>query len=181
MSIDTRSRLLEAACRLVLEEGVSHLTLEAVAQRAGVSKGGLLYHFSSKDRLVHGMLEYALLKFEQGIDACLESEHGPGAWLRGYIRTTFAEPDSEAALFSAIGGALLATIGTDPRLVDPYCEHERRWRESSHQDGLDAARADLIRAAVDGAWLKQVLGLARPAAGERDALCRQLLEMTRPS
>jgi Transcriptional regulator len=32
------------------------MTLEAVAARANVSKGGLLYHFPSKDALVLGMV-----------------------------------------------------------------------------------------------------------------------------
>ena len=36
----------------IKEEGVVKLTLEAVAQRAGVSKGGLLYHYPSKEALI---------------------------------------------------------------------------------------------------------------------------------
>lgn len=42
---DKKKRLLAAASEIVEEEGVVKLTLEAVAQRAGMSKGGLLYHF----------------------------------------------------------------------------------------------------------------------------------------
>src|SRR5215469_14243714 len=51
-----RERLLDAAERLVLETGAGHLTLAAVAKFAGVSKGGLLYHFPSKDSLLEAML-----------------------------------------------------------------------------------------------------------------------------
>ncbi len=42
---------------IVHEEGVEKLTLEAVAKKAGISKGGLLYHFPTKDELILGMVE----------------------------------------------------------------------------------------------------------------------------
>jgi AcrR family transcriptional regulator len=47
-SSSTRENILRAANLVVVEEGVSRMTLEAVAREAGVSKGGLLYHFPSK-------------------------------------------------------------------------------------------------------------------------------------
>ena len=50
-------RLLDAAERLVSEVGAGHLTLEAVARAAGVSKGGLLYHFPSKEALLQAMID----------------------------------------------------------------------------------------------------------------------------
>ena len=42
---DTRRRLLDAATAVVRRDGARALTLDAVAAEAGVSKGGLLYHF----------------------------------------------------------------------------------------------------------------------------------------
>lgn len=46
-SSDTKQRILDAAAEIARELGPGHLSLEAVATRAGVSKGGLLYHFPS--------------------------------------------------------------------------------------------------------------------------------------
>ena len=43
-----RIQLLEAAAAIVNEQGSEYLTLDAVAHKAGVSKGGLLYHFKNK-------------------------------------------------------------------------------------------------------------------------------------
>jgi AcrR family transcriptional regulator len=45
---DTRSQILDAAEAVVMCQGVRNLTLDAVAAHAGISKGGLLYHFRSK-------------------------------------------------------------------------------------------------------------------------------------
>jgi AcrR family transcriptional regulator len=55
-SFSTREAILRAAGRVVVEEGVSGMTLEAVACEAGVSKGGLLYRFPSKEALIASMI-----------------------------------------------------------------------------------------------------------------------------
>ena len=49
---DTRKRLLDAAAVVVRRDGAQALTLDAVAAEAGVSKGGLLYHFKTKRELL---------------------------------------------------------------------------------------------------------------------------------
>ncbi|MBN0041292.1 helix-turn-helix transcriptional regulator [Cellulosimicrobium cellulans] len=49
---------MRAFASLLVEQGERAATLEAVAERAGVSKGGLLYHFGSKDALADGLTEH---------------------------------------------------------------------------------------------------------------------------
>ena len=51
-----REKLLTAFEHLVLSEGERAATLDAVAARAGVSKGGLLYHFPHRQALVDAAL-----------------------------------------------------------------------------------------------------------------------------
>src|SRR3989337_1315491 len=48
----SREKILDAAAELVAEIGAGRLTLEAVAERAGLSKGGLLYNFPTKAALL---------------------------------------------------------------------------------------------------------------------------------
>lgn len=52
-----RSRALAAFVDLVIHHGERAATLAAVASAAGISKGGLLYHFNSKDALVTAVLD----------------------------------------------------------------------------------------------------------------------------
>lgn len=52
----SRERILDAASELVRELGAARLTLDAVAERAKLSKGGLLYNFPNKDALLLAML-----------------------------------------------------------------------------------------------------------------------------
>src|SRR2546427_10493234 len=49
-------KLLDAAEAVVVRQGISNLTLDAVAAEAGMSKGGLLDYFPTKDRLVEALL-----------------------------------------------------------------------------------------------------------------------------
>ena len=52
---DTKTAILEAAGRVVLARSVAGLTLEAVAAETKLSKGGLLYHFATKEALLAAM------------------------------------------------------------------------------------------------------------------------------
>jgi AcrR family transcriptional regulator len=47
-----RDKILDATLELIGDIGVPAVTLEGVAARAGVSKGGLLYHFRFKEQLL---------------------------------------------------------------------------------------------------------------------------------
>lgn len=120
-----RQLLLEAAGRVVLAEGAANLNLEAAAREAGVSKGGLLYHFPTKDDLIAGMVEHIGARFARTLEqerARDPDTTAPGHWLRAYIRASFA-PDQN--LF-ALSAGLLAAVATDPALLAPLRERRAR-------------------------------------------------------
>nr|WP_091743042.1 TetR/AcrR family transcriptional regulator [Marininema mesophilum] len=68
--------MLTAASDIVRERGVSKLTLEAVANRAGVSKGGMFYHFPSREDLVQAMIDELSVDFMNDIKNNLQAFHG---------------------------------------------------------------------------------------------------------
>ena len=41
----SREKILDAAVQVAIRDGILAMTLDAVAREAGVSKGGLIYHF----------------------------------------------------------------------------------------------------------------------------------------
>lgn len=53
----TRELLLEAATNLLADEGYAALRVAAVAQKAGVSLGGMLHHFPTKEAMVLAVIE----------------------------------------------------------------------------------------------------------------------------
>jgi AcrR family transcriptional regulator len=166
---ETRSLILNAANRLVIERGINQMTLEGVAQVAGVSKGGLLYHFPSKDALIEGMVEAYLADFEGRLDSHLSSDDTPRAWVRAYILASIDSPPEEIAL----SAALLAAFSVNPNLLRPMRERYAVWQGKMNQieDGT------LIRLALDGLWFSDLVGLAPPTYEQRQLLLARLLQM----
>ncbi|OAB56498.1 hypothetical protein AY599_26580 [Leptolyngbya valderiana BDU 20041] len=182
---DTRERLLDAAARVMLARGALGLTLDAVAAEAEVSKGGLLYHFPSKEVLLRAMVAHLVEATEARIAASLQGEakagaaEAPGGWLRGYL-AAWVQQTEGAAADRKLGQALLAAAAVDPRFLEDLRRQDAAWGARLRADGLDPLRALIVRLAIDGLWFNETFGLPVVAANERAALRCRLEEMTRP-
>lgn len=155
--MSTREKIVDAAMAIVREQGVAKLTLDEAAKVAGISKGGVLYHFKTKDDLIRGMVQ-------RMIDACDALHHeyyrqepeGPYRWARTVVRTAF-DPNGPAS--DPVGGALLAAITINPDLMAPIHAKYAEWIERVQSDSPDLARASLICMAMDGYVFERMLGL----------------------
>lgn len=145
------------------------MTLEAVAKEAGVSKGGLLYHFPSKDALIQGMIEQMNQEFTARIyDEYEKDDFGTnrGRWLRALIRATFTSTHLE------LSAGLIAAVLHNPELLEPNRRSYETRQALIEQDGIDPVLANIIRLAVDGLWFSELLAFAPP----REPLKAQLME-----
>ena len=180
-STATKRRILDAAEQVVLRDGVGHLTLDAAAHEAGLSKGGVLYHFPTRDSLVAAMVTRIIEQFEEDIasylpEAGTPEASAPGAFARAYVRSTLepAAPGEER-----LGAALLAAAAAEPDLLVPLQEAADGWQARLVDDGLDPAFATVIRLACDGLWLCDLFGLASPRAELRAQVGAAFEQMTR--
>lgn len=177
----SRDALLEAAVRVVLRDGLLALTLDAVAKEAGLSKGGILYHFPSKDALIAGMVEHFLRLQEADMDRRRAADPvRRGAWLRAYLDSSFDPPPGlDAAQARQLFVALLAAVAINPKLIDPVHEYTARWEQQLAADGGDPLDNLLVWLAADGLWLWELFGVF-PADGElRASLIDRLRQRTR--
>jgi len=53
---DTRGRILDAATELFNERGYAGTSIRDIAERTGMTKGSLYYHFASKDELLYAIV-----------------------------------------------------------------------------------------------------------------------------
>ncbi|WP_018923250.1 TetR/AcrR family transcriptional regulator [Salsuginibacillus kocurii] len=167
--------ILRAAAQVVQERGVLHLTLEAVAEKAGISKGGLLYHFPSKEALVEGMVHHISETYQtETAKYVSEDEHEQGKWTRAYISETFRQSTEEKDM----NAGMLAAVGINPELMAPIQEAYQKWRERIETDGLNKTDATIALLAADGLWLSQLFGLAPLDEDEREEVFRRLMEQT---
>lgn len=174
-SVPTRDAILTAAANIVLEQGASRMTLEAVAKEAGVSKGGLLYHFPSKEALIEGMIERMTLEFTDRIrDEYERDDFGTnrGRWLRALIRATFTSTQLE------LSAGMIAAILLNPELLDPNRRSYETRQTLIEQDGVDPLLANIIRLAVDGLWFAELLELAPPREPFKTQIMETLLSLT---
>jgi AcrR family transcriptional regulator len=83
----TQDRILTAFEELLIDGGERSATLDAVAAAASVSKGGLLYHFGSKDALVEGMIARLAVLVGADVARITTAEAGP---IDHLLRTSMA-------------------------------------------------------------------------------------------
>ncbi len=150
--ISKRHQVLIAANNLVLDKGASHLTLEAVASLAGVSKGGLLYHFPSKDALIAGMINQTIEDFDNRLESIYNTlPAGKGRWLQAFVEASFKD-DISPQIFVAIAGA----ITDQPELLEPLQKQSDSWIEYATRDGFSTEVAQIVIAATSGIWLERI-------------------------
>ncbi len=165
--MSTSDSIIDAAMAIVREEGVARLTLDAAAKRAGVSKGGVLYHFKSKDDLIRGMVQRLIDQCDQLNRSYYEREpEGPYRWARTLVKACF---DPTGPANDPVGGALLAAITVNPVLMEPIHAMYARWQDRLAGDSPDLTRAGLICCAMDGLFFQRLMGirLGDEAAQER--------------
>lgn len=153
----TRKALLDGAARAIAAHGAG-VSLDMVAREAGVSKGGLLHHFRSRDALLVGMVEEWLTHFDAAVQQHLDpADERPGRLCRAHIRASFddaAGPDDDTWREPALIGALLAV----PDVLRRARDSDRQWRQDLATDGLHPQRVALIAGTLDGLTMRQMFG-----------------------
>jgi len=161
----TRDRLLDAAATVVHRDGAQALTLDAVAKEAEVSKGGLLYHFKSKNELVNAMVERWMAEFQREID-----EVDPH-FVRGYVKAS-------APAGNELG--MLAALVADPALLVAVRRQYGIWQDRVERESRNPVDATVARLAADGLWLAELLGMGPPTGELREDVLRRLSALAEP-
>lgn len=156
-SADTREKLLDAFDRLLEKHGTAGATLDAVAAAAGVSKGGLLYHFGSKAKLVEGSLDRLRRNVDADIEKMRSSDLGPHVY---YLETS-AEMGTPLDL-SLIAASRLAQEHEEARVA--LRETREQWFAVLNDHLGDPHLAMTIQLIGDGMYLNQNFELAESEA-----------------
>jgi TetR/AcrR family transcriptional repressor of nem operon len=103
-----RERLVEAAQRMLYEQGVERTTLAEVAKAAGVAPGNVYYYFKTKDDLVAAAIA-AHAEEVRATLAAFEAHRTPKARLRALVRM-FGDQREEIAQFGCPQGTLCSEL-----------------------------------------------------------------------
>ncbi len=163
--------ILNAASKVVAEKGIFNLTFDAVAEEAGISKGGLLYHFRSKEVLVEKMVEHLAINYRRKIEDHATSDPvEKGKWTRAYVDVTFNKSYQNKDMHSG----LLAAKAVNPNLLHPIHEVYTEWQHAVDNDGIDPTLATIVRLAADGIWLADLFDINPIDAEKKEIIYKTL-------
>ncbi|QBJ94829.1 TetR/AcrR family transcriptional regulator [Rhodococcus sp. ABRD24] len=158
MASDTRDRILDALERLLLDVGLAQVTLEAVAAAAGVSKGGLLYHFPSKEALFASMVR----RLGDRSDRQLADAVARGSSVSEiYLQYPDANSADEIALYRSMLAAMRSADGQHDEVQQAVGDVMRSWDDGLLSEIDDPVQAEIVRLVGDGIYLAALLGLPR--------------------
>lgn len=146
----TRKNVLVAAAEIVAGEGASKLTLDAVAERVGLSKGGILHHFATKDSLIAAMIDDVTTQFECDLLRHMQGESGPGSFARAFLRACL-DPEGVLTRQLRVSAGILAAVAINSQLLAapaPLRRMADATRERRHRSGDCRTRALGRRQAV---------------------------------
>lgn len=144
----TRAAVLAAAAEAMAERGTG-VSLDHIAKRAGVSKGGLLHHFANREALILALVDDAHQRLRESVLKHLDlSENTPGKLLRAYVRALTS--GSEATLQYFTAAPTWAGIYQIPEVLEIAAADASWWKEKLAADGLSADRVRLVRRAAEG-------------------------------
>jgi AcrR family transcriptional regulator len=146
-----RDRVLDAYEELLAEQSERAATLDAVAARAGVSKGGLLYHFASKEALTTGVLDRFAALIDEDVARMQAAENGPVDY---FLRTSIP---TDSRFERAIVAIARLAQAADPRARDALASAQRRWLEVLQDAVGDPLVARTIMLIGDGMYYNTAL------------------------
>jgi AcrR family transcriptional regulator len=139
----SRKKILVAAAELATEAGPGRLSLEAVAARAGVSKGGLLYNFPTKAKLMQGLVETYLEDFT----AALDDATGKGEpLLAAYVRLSLKACEDKRPPASWI----FTAMAEDPDFLVPINTFRRKLVDRLRAEAPDPTTMLVAYLAIEG-------------------------------
>ncbi|KIQ17445.1 TetR/AcrR family transcriptional regulator [Rhodococcus sp. MEB064] len=147
--------ILDAAARVVEKDGIAAVTYDSVAAESGITKGGLVYHFPSRESLITALHHHLADAWEAGMaaaagrtpDQATDTER-----LRGYVRAAVTSATRAEILFLLEGA-------TTTEHAAPWNTVLQRWVPHAPGPEADAGDVDrfIARLAADGLWMYESL------------------------
>ncbi len=172
MRPSNRTNILDAAVRVIERDGITALTFEAVATESGIARGGLLYHFPSRDALLQGIHQHLAGVWEASMVAAAGKPSDVADATERYqaYALTCAQTATRAELQLMFDAA-----ATDDNM-QPWARVVEHWSPAAPQDLTDPVALDLFIAklAADGMWVYEALSRSKLAPEVRQVIADRL-------
>ncbi len=141
--------------RVIDRAGVTAVTFESVSSEAGITRGGMLYHFPSRDALINAIHAHLATNWEASMEAVAGK---PAVELTAHERhMAYARACAQSATRAEL--QFMLESATDQALAEPWGAVLERWAPPVPTDTEDQAALDdfIARLAADGLWVYESL------------------------
>ena len=170
-----RDKILAAARQIVESRGAGALTFDELVKASGVTRGGITYHYPTKEDLLRSLLESDFAQWEEAEAAMTPSDCDPEtARLLGFIRTYTSQDESHRRFLCG----MLSAATLDPSLMDP-CREELQERLGRKQWSERDLRLHLLHLAAEGLMWQELLQMFSLPGGARARLVALMEKLAR--
>ncbi|WP_330233793.1 TetR family transcriptional regulator [Nocardia sp. NBC_00508] len=181
-----RGQIIDSAIELIAEVGHARTSLSRIAEKAGVSKAAVLYHFTNKDELLDEVLNRVIGGLVEQVESAVHAAGTPAEAVSAYIRAMIghltAHPAHVRAITEALAIAELAghqTIRADASRWKVLAELLAAGQAAGQLRDFDVkTTAVVIGGAIDGLvgqWLAEPDFDLRVAADELETLVQRAI------
>jgi TetR/AcrR family transcriptional regulator, fatty acid metabolism regulator protein len=157
-----QEELLRLAYRLMATKGMHRMTLQDVADAAGMSKANVVYHYKTKEDLVLTVMQWVLERVAARVVQATVSAKGRDAKIRAMVDAIFVDPRrnrnfyivyAELIAHSSRNGRFAELNGWFREIVTgQYADVIRSTSDRSKKGVAEAAM--VVRALIDGLFLQ---------------------------
>ncbi len=168
---NSKAVILDAVEAVIAKAGAARMSLDSVAQKAGVSKGGLMYHFPTKKSLIKAVVDRLVEEFQTVVKERMKKSDS---------HSDFPEVVLDCVLSSdeyrlRIGKVMLTACLSDCELLKPFDNMRQDVEREMRNSGVAEEKVGLISYTIRGIILRELLQSAPLAAREKTLLKRELL------
>lgn len=146
-TLTTKDKILQAAAEIAMEVGPVHLSLDAVARRAGLSKGGLLYTFPTKAKLLEALVEHHVAEFDESLRM---QEARRNHKVNSVVQACIEVYRAEFVLNEPEPSGILAAIANDPSFIDPIRRYNKQLLDRMKENPEDPTMALIAFLTIEG-------------------------------
>jgi AcrR family transcriptional regulator len=171
---NSKELILDAAEQVVMEAGAAHLSLDVVARKAGVSKGGLMYNFPTKKALLSAMINRLVQQYYEDREKKQKTlGKGPSAALKAGILAQLDPNEKRDHMVLS----LLAAAANDPEILEVFRRDHQNHLKELALSGMNFERAVILSLAADGLMLNELLRISVFSAHQKNKIKEEMIRL----
>ena len=170
----TRELAIQAAIAVLTRDGPNRLTIDAIARESGISKGGVLHHFPSKQEILKALVEYQMAGFVVFCDEYIAQL--PPNNQEVTMHTSIALCKHSEAEGESIFIALLAGLSENRNLLEQFSIAAQATVERMRAEAEDPDLSLLRWVAAIGINHLSIVGISPFTVADRERLFARLMD-----